>query len=191
VRLVAGVDEVGRGPLAGPVVAAAVILDPARPVEGLADSKTLARAERERLAGLIRHRALAVGLGMADAAEIDRLNILGATHLAMRRALLALRVRPTHVEIDGNRPPKLTSLGFTVTCECFVKGDASRSAIAAASIVAKVWRDAWMGRADGAYPLYGFRSHAGYGTPAHRRAIREHGPCLLHRRSFEPVKSLR
>ena len=181
----------GRGPLAGPVVAAAVILDPARPVDGLADSKTLAAGVRAELAARLYGAALAVGIGMADPAEIDALNIQGATHLAMRRALLALAVRPAHVEVDGNRPPRLTNLGFTVTCECFIKGDASRPAISAASIVAKVWRDRWMAEADRAFPAYGFARHVGYGTPAHRAALAEHGPCPLHRRSFEPVKSWR
>ncbi len=190
-RLIAGVDEVGRGPLAGPVVAAAVILDPSRPVAGLADSKVLGPGVREELARRLYASALAIGLGLADPAEIDALNILGATHLAMRRAILALALRPAHVEVDGNRPPRLTNLGFTVTCECFIRGDASRPAISAASIVAKVWRDRWMAEADRAYPAYGFARHVGYGTPAHRAAIAEHGPCPLHRRSFEPVKSWR
>lgn len=190
-RLIAGVDEVGRGPLAGPVVAAAVILDPARPVAGLADSKTLGTPAREARSAELWCSALAIGIGMADPAEIDSLNILGATHLAMRRALLGLAIRPDHVEVDGNRPPRLSNLGFTVTCECFIKGDASRPAISAASIVAKVWRDRWMERADAAYPDYGFARHVGYGTPAHRAALAAHGPCPLHRRSFEPVKSWR
>jgi len=191
VTLVAGVDEVGRGPLAGPVVAAAVILDPSRPVAGLADSKALDAQTRATLAGLIHARALAVGIGMADAAEIDGLNILQATHLAMRRAVLALALPPAHLEVDGNRAPKLTNLGFTVTCECFIRGDASRPAISAASIVAKTWRDAWMERAEAVYPGYGFAGHKGYGTAAHRRALEQRGPCVLHRHSFEPLKSSR
>ena len=190
-NLVAGIDEVGRGPLAGPVVAAAVLLDPARPVAGLADSKALSGAARARLARLVWAQAHAVGIGVADAAEIDRLNILQATHLAMRRAVQALCVEPDHLEIDGNRAPWLTNLGFTVTCECFVKGDASRAPISAASIVAKTWRDAWMERAHAVYPGYGFADHKGYGTGAHRAALARLGPCVLHRRSFEPLKSSR
>ena len=173
------------------MVAAAVILDPAAPVAGLADSKVLDAPTRERLAAQIRARALAFGIGVADAEEIDCLNILQATHLAMRRAVLALSVRPAHLEVDGNRPPRLTNLGFTVTCECFVRGDATRPAISAASIVAKAWRDAWMERAEAVYPGYGFAGHKGYGTPAHRRALADRGPCVLHRHSFEPLKSSR
>ena len=188
---VAGVDEVGRGPLAGPVVAAAVILDPGRPIAGLADSKVLSAGERDALARLIHARARAVGIGIADAAEIDALNILAATHLAMRRAVQALAVIPAHLEVDGNRPPRLTNLGFTVTCECFVGGDATRAAISAASIVAKTWRDAWMERAALVYPGYGFAGHKGYGTAEHRRALATLGPCVLHRLSFEPLKSSR
>lgn len=188
---VAGIDEVGRGPLAGPVVAAAVILDPRRPIEGLADSKSLAGPERARLALRIRDRAAAVGIGVADVAEIEVLNILGATHLAMRRAVLALAVVPAHLEVDGNRPPALTNLGFTVSCECFVRGDRSRPAISAASIVAKEWRDGWMTRAHVRYPGYGFAQHKGYGTPAHLAAIEALGPCALHRLSFEPLRSRR
>jgi len=186
---VAGVDEAGRGPLAGPVVAAAVILDPARPIRGLADSKTLEEAERDRLAPEIRAQALAFGLGFADHAEIDVLNILEATWLAMRRALLALRVPPGHVQFDGNRAPSLAGLGFSCSFEVIVKGDAKIPAISAASILAKTTRDAWMSAIDARYPGYGFARHKGYPTPEHLAALARLGPTPLHRRSFAPVKS--
>ncbi len=188
--LVAGVDEAGRGPLAGPVMAAAVILDPARPIDGLGDSKQIAEPERERLALLIRERALAWGLGSADVEEIDRLNILQATFLAMTRALAALRVAPAHVQFDGNRAPSLAGLGFSVTFETIVGGDALVPAIGAASILAKVERDAWMREAARIHPGYGFERHKGYGTREHFQALARLGPSPLHRRSFAPVKSL-
>ncbi len=188
---VAGVDEVGRGPLAGPVVAAAVILDPNKPIAGLTDSKLIKAPQRTRLARTIEQQAIAVGLGMADVAEIDSLNILQATFLAMRRAVQALAVRPGHLEIDGNRAPSLEDLGFKVTAECFVKGDLTRPSISAASIVAKVWRDQYMVETDQIYPGYGFASHKGYGTAVHLRALRALGPCAVHRQSFAPVRECR
>jgi ribonuclease HII len=186
----AGVDEAGRGPLAGPVVAAAVILPPKRCIRGLDDSKALDAAERERLAALVRARSVAWGIGWASACEIDALNILQATHLAMRRALLALPSAPRHVRIDGNRAPSLAGLGFSCTYETIVQGDANDAGIAAASILAKTWRDRWMEAVDARYPGYGFASHKGYGTPEHHAALARLGPCCLHRRSFEPVRSV-
>ena len=185
---VAGVDEAGRGPLAGPVIAAAVILDPARPIEGLGDSKALSEAARERLAPLIRAHALAWALGSADRAEIDALNILQATLLAMRRALLALPVRPAHVQIDGNRAPSLEDLQCTV--ETVVRGDATVAAIGAASILAKTHRDALMRALDRVHPGYGFARHKGYGTAAHLAALERLGPSSEHRLSFAPVRAV-
>jgi ribonuclease HII len=185
---VAGVDEAGRGPLAGPVVAAAVILDPRRRIRGLADSKVLTAAERARLAPLIRTRALAFGIGWADRDEIDSLNIFQATMLAMRRALLALPVAPTHVRVDGNRCPCLGDLPFACTFEAIVRGDARVSAISAASILAKTFRDAMMQALDACYPGFELAIHKGYGTPAHLLALRDHAPSPQHRRSFSPVR---
>ena len=185
---VAGVDEAGRGPLAGPVVAAAVILPPRRAIAGLDDSKRLEPEDRVRLAGRIREVAVGWGLGWADAAEIDALNILEATFLAMRRALLALSIAPRHLRIDGNRAPSLAGLPFRCSLEMLVGGDGRDASIAAASILAKTWRDAWMERAAERHPAYAFATHKGYGTPAHLRALNEHGPCLLHRRTFAPVR---
>lgn len=185
----AGVDEAGRGPLAGPVVAAAVILPEARLIRGLDDCKRLVPGERERLALKIRGRALAWGLGWADAAEIDALNILEATLLAMRRALLALPIRPAALQVDGDRAPSTEGLGFRVPVETVIGGDGREAAIAAASILAKTWRDAFMIAADGRHPGYGFAAHKGYGTPEHLAALAGLGPCPLHRRSFEPVRS--
>jgi ribonuclease HII len=185
----AGLDEAGRGPLAGPVVAAAVILPEARLIRGLDDCKRLAPGERERLALRIRGRALAWGLGWADAAEIDALNILEATLLAMRRALLALPIRPAALQVDGDRAPSTEGLGFRVPVETVIGGDGREAAIAAASILAKTWRDAFMIAADGRHPGYGFAAHKGYGTPEHLAALAGLGPCPLHRRSFEPVRS--
>lgn len=186
---VAGVDEAGRGPLAGPVVAAAVILDPRRRIRGLADSKALAPPERTRLAALIRGRALAWAIGWADRDEIDCLNILQATFLAMRRALLALPVAPTHVRVDGNRCPCIADLPFTCTLEAIVAGDARVAAISAASILAKTHRDAMMEALDACYPGYALAIHKGYGTPAHLDALRTQAPSPLHRRSFRPVRA--
>jgi ribonuclease HII len=188
--LIAGVDEAGRGPLAGPVFAAAVILDPGRTISGLADSKKLAASSREVLAPVIRERAFAWGLGLADAEEIDVLNVLGATWLAMRRALLALAVRPAHVRVDGNRCPSGLALGFSCTWQAEVGGDDRVAEISAASILAKTARDAWMRRAAQVYPGYGFERHKGYPTPSHVQALARLGPCRLHRRSFAPVRSL-
>ena len=184
---VAGVDEAGRGPLAGPVIAAAVILDPARPIEGLGDSKALSEAARERLAPLIRAHALAWALGSADRAEIDALNILQATLLAMRRAVLALPLRPEHVQVDGNRAPALEDLPCTV--ETVVRGDATVAAIGAASILAKTHRDALMRALEGSHPGYGFARHKGYGTAAHLAALARLGPSSEHRLSFAPVRA--
>lgn len=186
---VAGVDEAGRGPLAGPVVAAAVILHPRRRIRGLADSKALPAEERERLAGLIRERSLAWAVGWADREEIDAINILQATLLAMRRALLALPVPPTHVKVDGNCMPRLGDLPFVCTCEAIVGGDARISAISAASIIAKTHRDALMQRLDACYPGFDFAVHKGYATPGHLDALRSREPSAQHRRSFFPVRA--
>jgi len=187
--LTAGVDEAGRGPLAGPVVAAAVILEPSRPVAGLADSKVLSPARREALATTIRTHSLAWGLGWADAAEIDTLNILQATMLAMQRALAALTVPPQHVIIDGNRCPDLSGLAFECTVEAIVKGDSLVPSVSAASILAKVARDQHMRVLDGRYPGYGLADHKGYPTAVHIAALRRLGPSPVHRRSFAPVQS--
>ena len=183
--LVAGVDEVGRGPLAGPVVAAAVILDDLQPIEGLRDSKVLGPATRCRLDVEIRAKALCVSIAEASAAEIDHLNILHATLLAMRRAVEGLRLVPAMVLVDGNRLPVLR-----VPVEAIVKGDAHVPAIAAASIVAKVHRDALLERLHEVHPQYGFAEHKGYPTPAHLEALRLHGACVQHRRSFTPVRAV-
>ena len=185
---IAGVDEAGRGPLAGPVVAAAVILPPRRTIRGLADSKTLSEEARESLERRIRARAIACGLGQASACEIDALDILQATHLAMRRALLALPLPPRHVCVDGDRAPSLDGLGFACSVETIVGGDGCDAAIAAASILAKTWRDRWMREADARHPGYGFAEHKGYGTARHLEALDRHGPCAIHRRSFAPVR---
>lgn len=183
---VAGVDEAGRGPLAGPVVAAAVILDPARPIVGLNDSKKLSEAARERLAVEIREKALAWAVAEASAVEIDRINILQATFLAMRRAVDGLAVAPERAQIDGNKvPPGLPCAG-----EAVVKGDGKVAAIAAASILAKTHRDALMRELAQIHPEYGFERHMGYPTPAHFAALQAHGPCPAHRRSFAPVAQL-
>ena len=185
---VAGVDEAGRGPLAGPVVAAAVILNPRRRIAGLADSKALSAQERERLAPIIRERALAWAVAWADRDEIDALNILGATFLAMRRALLRLPVCPTHVAVDGNRLPPLADLSLGCTMEAIVEGDARIPAISAASILAKTHRDAMMEALDPCYPGFALAAHKGYGTPAHLEALRSREPSPQHRRSFSPVR---
>ncbi|AVS70259.1 ribonuclease HII [Paracidovorax avenae] len=180
--LVAGVDEAGRGPLAGPVVAAAVILDELQPIEGLADSKTLTAARREALFDEIRAKALCCSVAEATVEEIDTLNILQATMLAMRRAVAGLRLKPVRVLVDGNRLPPLD-----VPAEAIVKGDALVQAISAASILAKVTRDRWCAQLHEAYPHYGFASHKGYGTAEHMAALQAHGACPEHRRSFAPV----
>ena len=182
---VAGVDEAGRGPLAGPVTAAAVILDPKKPMRGLDDSKKLSSAARSELFELICARALAVGVGMASAQEIDSVNIRNATFLAMRRALQALAIAPAHALIDGNASPR----DAPCPVQTIVKGDAISISISAASIIAKVTRDRLMERLHEAYPLYGFSDHMGYGTPAHLAALRAHGPCPYHRDSFAPVRA--
>ena len=179
---VAGVDEVGRGPLAGPVTAAAVILDPGRLPRGLDDSKALSAEEREKLYERILDRALAVGVACASVAEIDRINIRQATHLAMRRALAALALAPAHALVDGNDAPAR----ICCPAQTIVKGDATSLSIAAASIVAKVTRDRLMRRVARHYPHWGFESHVGYATPAHLAAIRIHGASPVHRLSFSP-----
>jgi len=184
----AGVDEAGRGPLAGPVVAAAVMLDPGRPIRGLADSKVLEPEERERLARLIRARALCYAVAWADAEEIDSINILQATMLAMRRALLGLAIAPQAVFIDGNRCPGVRGLGFECPFEAVVRGDATVPSISAASILAKTARDALMRDLDGRYPGFSLSGHKGYPTPAHVAALNALGPSPLHRRSFAPVR---
>jgi ribonuclease HII len=180
----AGVDEAGRGPLAGPVVASAVILDPRRRIRGIRDSKLIEPEERTELAIKIRASAIAWSVAWADVEEIDNLNILQATYLAMRRALLGLRVRPAHVQVDGDRCP--TFIGLTQ--ECSFEGDARRICIGAASILAKTTRDAMMVGLDAIYPQYGFASHKGYSTPEHFEALGKYGPSPIHRRSFEPVR---
>ncbi|HEY2145316.1 MAG TPA: ribonuclease HII [Steroidobacteraceae bacterium] len=187
-RRIAGIDEAGRGPLAGPVVAAAVILRPRRPIEGVADSKTLSPKERSSLSVLIRAEALCFGIGWADTQEVDALNILQATFLAMRRALLQMTLTPDHVLIDGNRLPNLGGLGKVLTARAIIGGDATEPAISAASILAKTARDSYMNHMDTIYPEYSFASHKGYATADHQRLLTLHGPCPLHRRSFEPVR---
>ncbi len=182
-ELVAGVDEVGRGPLCGAVVTAAVILDPARPIEGLNDSKKLTEARREALFPLIQERALAWCIARAEVEEIDRLNILHATMLAMQRAVAGLSTQPTLVLVDGNRCPLLP-----MRSEPVVKGDSRVPAIAAASILAKVARDREMLELDQQYPGYGIAGHKGYPTPVHLAALRELGATPIHRRSFGPVR---
>jgi len=185
---VAGIDEAGRGPLAGPVVAAAVILRPGHPIHGVADSKVLSPDERGALDLVIRREALCFGIGWADRAEIDALNILQATFLAMRRALLAMVLTPDHVLVDGDKLPYLGGLGKTLTARAIVDGDATVPAISAASILAKTARDSYMNHMDTLYPAYSFATHKGYCTPDHQRLLELHGPCPLHRRSFAPVR---
>jgi ribonuclease HII len=179
---VAGVDEAGRGPLAGPVVAAAVILDPARPIAGLRDSKALSPRQRAALAAAIRESALAWSVGVSDVAEIDAVNILQATLRAMRRAVQGLAVGPGEALVDGNVLPRLDC-----PARAIVKGDRDVMAISAASIIAKTTRDAMLDEADGLYPGYGFARHKGYPTAAHLAALARLGPCPVHRRSFAPV----
>ena len=183
VRLIAGIDEAGRGPLAGPVFAAAVILDPDRPVDGLRDSKLLTPQMRERLAVEIRGRALAWAVAEAAVGEIDTLNILHATMVAMARAVAALRIAPEEAWIDGNRCPELPCATRAV-----VDGDRDVAAIAAASILAKTARDAVLIELDALYPFYGFAQNKGYSTKEHLEALARHGPCPAHRRSFAPVR---
>lgn len=183
---VAGVDEAGRGPLAGPVVAAAVILDPQRPIAGLDDSKKLGERARERLAVEIREKALSWAVAEASPEEIDRINILQATFLAMRRALDTLPIKAERAVVDGNRVPP----GLCCPAEAVVKGDGSIAAIAAASILAKTHRDAIMRKLSEVYPAYGFAKHMGYPTAQHLAALQACGPCAEHRRSFAPVAQL-
>jgi len=183
--LVAGVDEAGRGPLAGPVVAAAVILDDLQPIRGLADSKVLTARKRERLFDEIRARALCCSIASASAEEIDRINILQATMLAMKRAVEGLRLVPQRVVVDGNRVPVLK-----MPVAAIVKGDAKVQAISAASILAKVQRDRWCEDLHARHPDYGFDKHKGYPTPEHLAALQRLGPCDEHRRSFAPVRAV-
>ncbi len=180
--LVCGIDEAGRGPLAGTVVAAAVILDPLRPIHGLNDSKKLSKKRRDALALLIRERALAWSVASASVEEIDHINILHATMLAMQRAVAGLALRPTSGMVDGNRCPQLD-----IPCEAVIKGDGKIASIAAASILAKTVRDAEMLVLHERYPQYGFDRHMGYPTAAHFKALESHGASPVHRRSFAPV----
>ncbi len=185
-KLVAGVDEAGRGPLAGPVVAAAVILDATRPIAGLADSKKLSPARRAVLEREIRHKALAWTVAEASHGEVDDLNILQASLLAMKRALLGLVIRPQQVLVDGNRLPVVA--GYSMLA--IVRGDSTEACISAASILAKEHRDRYMLELDCLYPEYGFASHKGYPTALHRERLRQHGVSPVHRRSFGPVRDL-
>ena len=180
--LVAGVDEAGRGPLAGPVVAAAVILDDLKPIKGLNDSKKLTAKQRDKLYDEIRAKALCCAIAQASVEEIDDINILQATMLAMKRAVEGLRLKPAKVLVDGNRLPVLD-----VLAEAIVKGDATVPAISAASILAKVTRDRWCAELDAQYPQYGFAGHKGYGTAEHIAALQKHGACPEHRKTFSPV----
>ena len=182
--VICGVDEAGRGPLAGPVYAAAVILDPARRVNGLADSKVLTAERREVLAGRIRERAVAWAVAFASVEEIDAINIFRASLLAMRRAVEALSVAPQEAWVDGKHCPDLTCRARAI-----VDGDASHKVISAASILAKTARDAEMARLHERYPHYGFDRHKGYSTPEHLESLQRHGPCEIHRRSFDPVRA--
>ncbi len=183
--LIAGVDEAGRGPLAGPVVAAAVILDELQPIKGLADSKKLTALRREKLYDEILGKALCCSIAQASVEEIDTLNILQATLLAMQRAVAGLRLKPHKVLVDGNRLPAINILA-----EAIVKGDALVPCISAASILAKVYRDRWCAEYHLEYPQYGFADHKGYGTERHLAALREHGACPQHRKSFAPVSKV-
>ncbi|ABI39698.1 RNase HII [Shewanella sp. MR-4] len=188
--LVAGVDEVGRGPLVGDVVTAAVILDPNRPIAGLNDSKKLTEKRREALFDEICEKALSYHVGRATPSEIDELNILHATMLAMQRAVAGLARTPELVLVDGNRSPAFTHQGLSLTSHSIVKGDGLIASISAASIIAKVTRDREMDALDAAYPQYGFAKHKGYPTKAHFDAIAEHGVFDQYRKSFKPVKAL-
>ncbi len=183
--LVAGVDEAGRGPLAGPVVAAAVILDELKPIRGLADSKVITPLRRARLFDEILGRALCHSIALASVEEIDEMNILQATMLAMRRAVSGLRLPPHRVLVDGNRIPALP-----MPAQAIVRGDATVASISAASILAKVYRDRLCDELDQAHPGYGFASHKGYPTQEHLRALDEHGACAAHRRTFAPVRNV-
>lgn len=187
--LVAGVDEAGRGPLAGPVVASAVILNPNVEIHGLADSKKLSPQRRDVLAREIKRHSLAWSVAWADAAEIDAINILAATELAMRRAILGLRLIPKLVQIDGNRLPDLHFVQWTVAGEAIVGGDDIVPSISAASIIAKTTRDRMMVKLDKIYPHYEFARHKGYGTQIHREKLLKFGPCREHRQTFAPVRA--
>jgi ribonuclease HII len=184
--IIAGVDEAGRGPLAGPVVAAAVILPEQHPILGLNDSKKLSEAQRERLFDQIIQHAVTYNVCFVHSDEIDQVNILQATMLGMQRALSGLSVLPQHALIDGNRIPK----HLPCSAEAIVKGDSKEQCIMAASIVAKVSRDRWMQNLHNEFPHYGFAVHKGYPTPEHLAALQQHGPCSAHRRSFAPVRNL-
>ncbi len=184
-QLIAGVDEAGRGPLAGPVFAAAVILDPAQPIAGLADSKMLSPKQREALVKLICKHAKAYAVGRAEAHEIDNINILQASLLAMSRAIAALAIQPELVLVDGNFCPKVVC-----RAKAIIKGDQLIPAISAASIIAKVMRDQEMILIDEQYPGYGFAKHKGYGTAQHLAALKKLGPCAIHRQSFAPIKNI-
>jgi ribonuclease HII len=188
---VAGVDEAGRGPLAGPVVAAAVILNPDCPVSGLADSKKLSAGRREALAEVIKSDSLAWSVAWADAAEIDALNVLAATMMAMRRAILGLAITPAGLQVDGNRLPNLTFGAREIEGVAIVGGDDKIPAISAASIIAKTTRDRIMVEMDKIFPNYEFARHKGYGTKVHCERLRKFGPCEQHRQSFAPVRSAR
>lgn len=187
--LIAGVDEAGRGPLAGPVVAAAVVLDPKRPIRGLRDSKQLTPQRRALLAMRIRERALGVAVAEADHGEVDLFNILQATLLAMKWALLGLPERPTQIMIDGNCAPQLHDCFGDCVVKTVIGGDACVPCISAASIIAKTHRDALMTRLDGTYPGYGLAQHFGYATRTHLKALVQLGPSPIHRRSFNPLRS--
>ncbi len=183
--LLAGIDEAGRGPLAGPVVAACVALRSGAKLRGVRDSKTLTAPARDEAAARIRAEAVAVGVGIASVIEVDAFNIRMATLLAMRRSIEALGLEPEGLLVDGK-----DTVWTSIPCAAVVDGDAQSQAVAAASIVAKVTRDALMNEDDARYPLYGFSQHKGYGTPEHLEALRLHGPCSIHRRSFRPVREL-
>ena len=184
-QIIAGVDEVGRGPLAGPVVAGAVILDPNKPISGLADSKKLSEKQREILFPIIQDQCIAWAIGRAEVSEIDSINIFQASLLAMQRAVNALSIKPTHVKVDGKFCPTIS-----VTCEAIIKGDQLIPEISAASILAKVIRDREMVEWAKKYPGYGFEKHKGYGTKQHKEALQELGITPLHRKSFSPVREL-
>jgi len=186
--IVAGVDEAGRGPLAGPVVAAAVILDDERPIDGLNDSKLLTESQRIKLAKAIRQRARAFALALADPVEIDGINILQASLLAMERAVLRLGLEPNLIRVDGKQVPRFENSGRPIEAESVVRGDKLVPAISAASILAKVCRDRLMRRWHRRYPLYGFDANKGYPTPRHLAALNHFGSCPIHRQSFSPVR---